>query len=54
MYLRKIPAKAIMAISGHTTEANFIKYIKIDNDHYANIVESSFKETDINKERVAE
>ena len=54
MYLRRIPAKAIMAISGHTTEANFIKYIKIDNDHYANIVESSFKETDINTERVAE
>lgn len=54
MYLRKIPAKAIMAISGHTTEANFIKYIKIDNDHYANIVESSFKETDINTARVAE
>lgn len=54
MYLRKIPTKAIMAISGHTTEANFIKYIKIDKDHYANMVESSFKKTDINKEGVAE
>ena len=54
MYLRKTPAKAIMAISGHTTEANFIKYIKIDNDHYANMVEKSFKETDINTTRVAE
>jgi hypothetical protein len=54
MYLRKIPTKAIMAISGHTTEANFIKYVKIDNEHYANMVESSFKETDINTEKVAE
>jgi integrase len=54
MYLRKIPIKAIMAISGHTTEANFLKYIKIDNDHYANIVEESFKEMDIITTKVVE
>lgn len=54
MYLRKIPTKAIMAISGHTTEANFMKYIKIDKDQYANIVEESFNKTDINTDRVAE
>lgn len=50
MYLRRIPTKAIMAISGHTTEANFIKYIKIDNDHYANMVEDSFMKAEINRE----
>jgi len=54
MFLRRIPTKAIMAISGHTTEANFMKYIKIDKDQYANILEDSFNKTDINIDRVAE
>lgn len=53
MFLRGIPTKAIMAISGHSTEENFMKYIKVNNDQYANIVESSFKDSDINIERLA-
>lgn len=54
MYLRKIPTKAIMALSGHTTEANFHKYIKLDSAHYADIVADSFKKTEVNTDRVAE
>lgn len=54
MYLRHIPTKAIMAISGHTTEENFFKYIQIDREHYANIVDDSFKDVDILTERVAD
>ena len=51
MYLRQIPTKAIMAISGHTTETNFFKYIKIDNDHYVNLVADSFKKESLHTER---
>jgi integrase len=48
MYLRKIPTKVIMDISGHTTEANFFKYIKISPQQSAKQLESSFKDTEIN------
>lgn len=48
MFLRKIPTKAIMAISGHTTEANFLKYIKVDSDQYADIIDESYCEQAIN------
>ena len=48
MYLRKIPTKVIMDISGHTTEANFFKYIKISPQQSAKQLESSFKGTEIN------
>ena len=47
MYLRKIPTKVIMDISGHTTEANFFKYIKISPQQSAKQLESSFKDTEI-------
>lgn len=47
MYLRGISPKAIMDISGHKTEENFSKYIKITQQQSAKQLESSFKETEI-------
>lgn len=35
MYKEGIPSLAIMAITGHTTEANFLKYIKATNKEHA-------------------
>ena len=49
MYLRKIPTIAIMSISGHTTEDNFMKYIKVDKDTHADMIDESFCEKPINK-----
>ena len=49
MFLRKIPTRAIMAISGHTTEANFLKYIKVDSNQYADIIDESYCNMAINK-----
>jgi integrase len=34
----KLPNKVIMAITGHTTETQFLKYIKITNDEFAVIL----------------
>lgn len=48
MFLRKIPTRAIMAISGHTTEANFLKYIKVDSKQYADIIDESYCNMAIN------
>lgn len=42
MYLRGVPAISIMAITGHTTEANFLKYIKVDKEQHARIVAQAF------------
>ena len=42
MYLRGIPSLSIMAITGHTTEANFLKYIKVDKQQHARIVAQAF------------
>lgn len=42
MYLKSIPAISIMAITGHTTEANFLKYIKVDKLQHAKIVAQAF------------
>ena len=42
MFYEKVPSRAIMAISGHTTEENFKKYIKIDEEEYARIVAQTF------------
>lgn len=42
MYLKKVPTMSIMAITGHTTESNFMKYIKIDAEQHARIVASFF------------
>jgi hypothetical protein len=35
MYLKGIPARTIMAISGHKTEKNFYKYIKAEGIEHA-------------------
>ena len=42
MYLRGVPSISIMAITGHTTEANFLKYIKVDKEQHARIVAQAF------------
>ena len=42
MYLKGIPSLSIMAITGHTTEANFLKYIKVDKLQHASIVAKAF------------
>jgi len=42
MYLHNIPSISIMAITGHTTEANFLKYIKISPVEHAAIVAKAF------------
>lgn len=42
MYLRGIEPISIMAITGHTTQANFMKYIKLDSEEHAKIVERAF------------
>lgn len=48
MYLRGLPTKVIMDISGHTTEENFFKYIKINRKQSADRMEKSFNENEIN------
>lgn len=42
MYLKGVPTISIMAITGHTTEANFMKYIKVDKEQHAKIVAQAF------------
>ena len=42
MYLKNVPSISIMAITGHTTEANFLKYIKISQKEHAEIVAKAF------------
>lgn len=42
MYLKKAPVHSIMAVTGHTTEANFMKYIKVDKEKHADILEEHF------------
>ena len=42
MYLKGVPSISIMAITGHTTEANFLKYIKVDKLQHARIVAQGF------------
>lgn len=42
MYLKGVPAISIMAITGHTTEANFMRYIKVDKEQHAKIVAQAF------------
>ena len=42
MYLRGVPTLSIMAITGHSTEANFLKYIKVDKLQHARIVAQAF------------
>ena len=42
MYIKKAPIASIMAITGHTTEANFMKYIKIDGQKHAELIAEYF------------
>ena len=42
MYQKKAPILSIMAITGHTTEANFLKYIKIDEQKHADMIAEYF------------
>lgn len=42
MYIKNTPVHSIMAITGHTTEANFMKYIKIGKEKHADILEKHF------------
>lgn len=42
MYLKGVPTISIMAITGHKTEENFMKYIKLDRHTHASIVAKAF------------
>ena len=42
MYLKGVPTLSIMAITSHTTEANFLRYIKVDKLQHAKIVAQAF------------
>ncbi len=42
MYLKGVPIITIMAISGHKTQENFMKYIKADNQKHAEILRKKF------------
>ena len=42
MYLKRVPSISIMAITGHTTEDNFLKYIKVSKEEHAKIVAKAF------------
>lgn len=43
MYLRGIPTIAIMQLTGHTTENNFLKYIKVTKEQNALMVAKMMK-----------
>jgi hypothetical protein len=38
-FLKKVPVKVIMAISGHQTEKSFMKYLKLSNEDIINSYE---------------
>ena len=42
MYLKGVPPISIMSVTGHTTESNFMKYIKISGEEHAKIVAKAF------------
>lgn len=42
-YRRGIPSATIMAITGHKTEENFLKYIKISKEEHATIIAQSWQ-----------
>lgn len=43
LYLKGAPIVSIMKLTGHTTEANFMKYIKITKGENANLMQQYFK-----------
>ena len=42
MYKRGFPTIAIMRLTGHTTEANFLKYIKVTSEEHAAMMSEEF------------
>lgn len=42
MFLREVPIESIMAITGHTSEENFRKYIKVSPEQHAEVVAKAF------------
>ena len=42
LYLKGVPPISIMALTGHTSEENFMKYIKVDKLEHAKIVAKAF------------
>lgn len=46
-YLRGTPLISIMAMTGHTTQKNFLKYIKLDSEEHARIVAQGFAQRPI-------
>ena len=44
MYLKGVPIITIMAMSGHKTQENFMKYIKADNRKHAELLDTLLKE----------
>lgn len=45
MYLRQFPTISIMQLTGHTTESNFLKYIKVTPEQNALMVAEMWKKT---------
>ncbi len=46
MYLRGVPARTIMTITGHTTEQAFRLYIRLNADEHADILQSFMERTE--------
>lgn len=44
-FLRGIPTLTIMAITGHRTEDNFMKYIKVSREEHAKIMAKNWTKT---------
>lgn len=44
LYRRGAPTISIMAITGHTSETNFLKYIKVSKEEHADIIKSFWQE----------
>ncbi len=44
MYLAGVPSRSIMAITGHTTEREFLRYIRLDAEEHATLIEEKFLE----------
>lgn len=42
MYLKGVPPISIMAVTGHRTESNFMKYIKVSKEEHARIIAAKF------------
>ena len=43
LYLKGAPTISIMKLTGHTTEANFMKYIKVTREENAQLMQQFFK-----------